>query len=108
LKEDYSAAITAYREAFELHCSLAAESVDVSIDLCSLADAEQGSGDLAAAEGHYHEALRVARVVGYAEGVANFTGSLAGLALIREDWPTAENLAREALPLAEARSTASN
>ena len=52
LKEDYSAAITAYREVLDLHRSRAAESVDVAIGLNDLAEAEQLSGDLAAAEGH--------------------------------------------------------
>ena len=103
LKKDYPAAIAAYREALELLRSLAAESEDVAIGLncprrCRAAD----SGDLAAAEGHYREALRVARAVGYAEGVATYTGNLAGLALDRKDWPAAEALAREALPLSEA------
>ena len=32
----------------------------------------------------------------------NYTSNLAALALDREDWPAAERLAREALPLAEA------
>ena len=31
----------------------------------------------------------------------SYTGNLAGLALDRKDWPGAETLAREALPLAE-------
>jgi tetratricopeptide (TPR) repeat protein len=102
LKADYPAAITAYRESLELRCSLAAESVDVAIGLSDLADAENASGDFAAAEAHYREAVRVARTVGYAEGVANFTGNLTGLALNRKDWPAAETLAREALLLSEA------
>ena len=29
----------------------------------------------------------MARAVGYAEGVATYTGNLAALALDREDWP---------------------
>jgi tetratricopeptide (TPR) repeat protein len=102
LKAEYSAAITAYREALDLHRSLAAESVDVSITLCSLAGAELLSGDLAAADGHYREALRMACAIGYAEGMAHYTGDLAALALHRKDWPAAETLAREALPLSEA------
>jgi tetratricopeptide (TPR) repeat protein len=102
LKKDYPAAITAYREVLELDRSLAAESVDVAIDLNVLAGAEKGSGDLAAAEGHYRESIRVSRAVGNDEGVAISTGNLAALALDREDWPAAETLAREALPLAEA------
>ncbi len=102
LKQDYPAAITAYREVVDLHRSLAAESVDVAIGLNGLAEGERLSRGFAAAEGYYREALRVARAVGYAEGVATYTGNLAALALDREDWATAETLAREALPLSEA------
>jgi tetratricopeptide (TPR) repeat protein len=101
LKKNYPAAIAAYREALELHCSLAAESADVARVLSDLADAENSSGDFAAAERDYREALRVARTVGFAEGVASFTGNLAALALQQEDWLEAETLAREALPLSE-------
>ena len=46
--------------------------------------------------------MRIAKKVNYREGVANFTGNLAALALDRKDWPAAEALAREALPLSEA------
>ena len=101
LKEDYPAAIVAYRESLDLHRSSSAVSVDVAIGLNSLATAERDSGDFAAAELDYREALRMARAVGDAEGVAIYTGNLAELALDREDWPGAETLAREALPLSE-------
>lgn len=102
LKGDYSAAISAYRESLDLDRSLADESVDVAIGLNSLAEAERLSSDFAAAAGHYREALRVAGAVGYAEGVANFTGNQAELDLDREDWPAAETMAREALLLSGA------
>ncbi len=102
LKKNYPAAIAAYLEALDLNRSRAAESVDVAIGLNSLASAEHLSRDFDAAEGHYCEALRVARAINWAEGVAGQTGNLAALALDREDWPAAEILAREALPLAEA------
>jgi len=69
--------------------------------LNDLADVEQRSGDFAAAERDYREGLRVARAVGYAEGVATFMGNLASLAWSRDDWPKVEALAREALPLSE-------
>ncbi len=101
LKKDYPAAIAACREALDLCRSLAPESVDVSTSMNDLANAEKLSGEFDAAEGHYREALRVARVVGYREGVAYITGNLADLALDREDWPAAETLAREALPLSK-------
>lgn len=102
LKADYPATISAFREALKLHRSLVAESEDVAIVLNVLANAEKLSGDIAAAEGHYREALRVARAVGYDEGVATYTGNLAAFALDRKDWPAGEALAREALPLSEA------
>lgn len=73
----------------------------MAVDLSDLADAESNSGDFAGAERDYREALRVARAVGYAEGVALITGSLAALALDRKDWPEAETLARESLSLSE-------
>jgi tetratricopeptide (TPR) repeat protein len=101
LKQDYPAAISAYREALDLDRSLSAESADVALTLNGLAEVERRSGDLAAAERDYREALRVARAIGHAEGVAIYTGNLAELALDQKDWPGAETLAREALPLSE-------
>lgn len=101
LEKDYPAAITAYREALELDRSLSPESEDVAIGLNTLANAERLSGDLAAAERDYREALRIARAADYFEGVAYITGNLTELALDRKDWPAAEALARDALPLAE-------
>lgn len=101
VKADYAAAIVDCREALELQRTLAAESPDVASALNGLAEVERYSGDLAAAERDYREALRVARAVGYPEGVANSTGNLAALALQRQDWLGAETLAREALTLSE-------
>lgn len=92
LKSDYPAAIVTYREALGLHRSFTTESVEVSIYLIDLANAEQLSGDYAAAEKHYQEALRVAYAVGFVEGVANITGNLAKMVLDRNDWPAAEAL----------------
>ena len=101
LAEDYPAAIAAYREAVELHRTLGRESEEVAAGLNALAEAERESGNLDAAERDYREALRIARAVGYREGVAYMTSNLAALALDRKDWPGAEALAREALPLSE-------
>lgn len=101
LKHEYPAAIAAYGEVVELYRSLSAESKDVAIALNSLATAEHAAGDLVAAERHRREALRVTRAVGFTEGIAIYTSNLAGLLLYRDDWPGAEKLAREALPLAE-------
>lgn len=100
LRMDYRAAIDAYGEALVLLRALSAESEDVAIALNDFADAEQSFGHLASAERYCREALRVARVVDYHEGVADFTGNLAALRLERKDWPEAETLARQALGLA--------
>ncbi|MDI1314422.1 DUF4062 domain-containing protein [Prosthecobacter sp.] len=101
LKQEYNAAITAYGEVVELFRSLCAESEDVALGLNNLAEAEGLSDDFDAAERDFREALRVARAVGYDAGIATYTGNLAALALQRQDWPGAEALARDALPLAE-------
>jgi tetratricopeptide (TPR) repeat protein len=83
LKQDYRAAIAHYREAlnFNIWRSLSAESEYVATILNDLAGVARLSDDLAAAERDYREALRIARAVGYAEGVAIYTGNLAELAV---------------------------
>ena len=101
LAKDYPAAIVAYQEAVNLWRTLSPESEDVAIGLNDLAGAERMSGDYAAAERDYREALRIAKKVNYREGVATYTGNLANLALDREEWAEAERWAREALPLSE-------
>jgi tetratricopeptide (TPR) repeat protein len=101
LKEDYPAAIAAYREALEIDRAISPESQDVAIALNDLAGAESDNGDYAAAERDYREALRIAKKIKDDEGVAIYTGNLAELALDREQWAEAESLAREALALAE-------
>ncbi len=101
LQKDYPSAIAAHCEALGLLRGLSAESPDVARALNSLAIAQKRSGDFEAAERDYREALRIARAVDYGEGVATYTGNLATLALYRKDWPRAETLAREALPLSE-------
>jgi hypothetical protein len=100
LVKDYPAAIVAYQGAVNLWRTLSPESADVAIGLNSLGGAEWASGDCAAAERNYREALRIAKKVNYSEGVAAYTGRLAFLALEHKDWP-AESLAREALMLSE-------
>ena len=98
LKRDYPAAIVAYREAIEIYRRTSSETTDLAIALNSLAVAERLSGDLSSAERDYGEALRIALAIGQAEMIAGIPGDLAELAMVREDWPTGERLAREALP----------
>lgn len=94
-------ALAAYQEALALWRGLDPNSEEVAIVLNDIAGLERQTGDDAAAERHYHEALRIAKRVKGDEGVALSTSNLAALALDRQDWPTAETLAREALGLAE-------
>lgn len=101
LGKDYPATIAAYREALEIFRSIPYESENVAIILNDLARAEQLNKDYPAAERDYREALLIAKKISSQEGVAEFTGNLAELALDREQWAEAESLAREALPLAE-------
>jgi tetratricopeptide (TPR) repeat protein len=101
LKEDYPAAIAAYRAALDLWRTLSPESDNVAAALNDLADAERLCGDLTAAERNLGEALRVAYRISDSEGVALYTGNLADLALDREDWPDAAALARQALTSSE-------
>jgi tetratricopeptide (TPR) repeat protein len=101
LNKDYTAAITAYREALEIRRSISPESQDVAIALNSLAGAERLNKDYPAAERDYREALRIAKIIEDDEGTAIYTGNLAELALDREQWAEAEPLAREALALDE-------
>jgi tetratricopeptide (TPR) repeat protein len=101
LKENYPAAISAFREALDLERTLIAESDEVAILLNDLAMAEHAAGDFAAAERDYRDALRIARAVAHTEMIAGIPGNLASLALDRKDWPEAETLARKALSLAE-------
>lgn len=83
LKKDYPAAITAYREVLELDRSLAAESVVVAIGLNAVATVEKLSGDFAAAEEHYCEALPLAEKIGRQELIASNNHRLAK-ALLRQ------------------------
>jgi tetratricopeptide (TPR) repeat protein len=99
--KDYPAAIAAYQEAVNLWCTLSVESVDVAIGLNALAKVERLSGDYAAAERDYLEALRIDKKVNFREGLASHTSNLAELALDREQWAEAEQLVREAMPLSE-------
>ena len=101
LAGNYAEAITAYREAVELWKSLGPDSEEIAIGLIALGDAESRSDDFDAAERDFGEALRISKIVEYAEGVALATANLASVALARNEWHSAETLARAALPLCD-------
>ena len=101
LQRDYHAAIENYSQVLLIWRALNPESRDVAGCLNALANARRLDRDFAAAERDYREALLIASKINYREGVANYTGNLALLALDQKDWPEAEKLAREAGVLAE-------
>jgi tetratricopeptide (TPR) repeat protein len=101
LAEDYSAAVSAFREALELWRSFLPKSRAVASCLNSLAGALRDSGQLDESEIHYREALVIAKALSDSSGAATYTYSLAVLVLIREQWPEAERLFGESLKLAE-------
>jgi len=101
LKNDYPAAMGAYRQAMELIRGGAAAGGDIVKLLGALANVEAILGDHETAEQHYREALAMARTDDYAEGVAVSTGNLARLMLTKKEWTAAEKLARKAVRLSE-------
>jgi hypothetical protein len=98
--KDYAAASNAQAQSLALYRTLAVESMDVAIGLNALANSQKGRSDLVAAEVSYNEALRISQKISYREGVATYSGNLALLALLKQDWPTAQKLAAQALQLA--------
>lgn len=97
LQENYSAALDAYRKALGLWRLHSQESGYVATALNDIAGIERRMKDYEAAEQNYKEALRIAQKLNYAGAVAIYTGNLADLALDREQWSEAEDLARRAL-----------
>lgn len=101
MNRDYPSSITAYQEVLEIYESTTPEGTNVFIALNDLAGAERENKDYISAERDYRAALRIAKKNNHQEGIAEYTGNLAALALDREQWAEAESLAREALALAE-------
>jgi tetratricopeptide (TPR) repeat protein len=101
LKGNYEEAIIAHKEALTLRRSIEPESSDVSGELNWLANAESASGDILEAEQTYNEALRIAKKEEYIDGITYITGNLAALAIQREQWGKALDLASEALSFAK-------
>ena len=101
LEKNYSAASSAYKEALEIFRAQSLASTEIAIALSYLADVEKIQTNFIDAERDYQEALRTAQSVDDKEVTATVTENLASLANDREDWTTAEKLAREALELAE-------
>lgn len=101
LKKNYPEASIYIQKSIDLRKSLNLTSQEVAIALNDLAQLERESGDFNAAEKHYQEALRIDELNNSYEGTATRTGNLAELALDREQWTKAKNLAYKSLEMAE-------
>lgn len=99
--KDYVTAIPAFRQFVDLWKRLEPEGSHVMMGMSDIARAEMKSGNLDTAERDFSEALRIARILDDLEGISIYTGNLADIALYRNDWPSAEIRAREALSSAE-------
>jgi nucleoside phosphorylase/tetratricopeptide (TPR) repeat protein len=102
LQKDYVAATAATKEALQIFRAEALINEDVALALADLGEVEYEQENYAAAEAYYREALQTAQKGDYKEGIANFTGNMANLAVMREDWTSAEALALEAHELSKA------
>ena len=69
--------------------------------LNDLATVERKNKDYTSAKRDLDESLRIVKLINSENGIATISGSLAELALDREQWAEAESLAREALALDE-------
>jgi nucleoside phosphorylase/tetratricopeptide (TPR) repeat protein len=94
-------AIAAYALALNLLREIDPESREVAAALNGLAGAEKACGDLYAAKRDYNEALRIGKKIGDAEAILICTTHLSELALHENKLSEAEELARDALQLAE-------
>jgi tetratricopeptide (TPR) repeat protein len=101
LEEHYSAAMESFRQSLHLFRAVNPMSMGVANVLNDIGHIALLSGDHAAAEPSYREALSIAVKLEDREGIAMYTGNLAEVALRRGDWPAAEQLAQQALAVAE-------
>jgi tetratricopeptide (TPR) repeat protein len=97
LEGNHSASIDAFREVLELDRTLNPQSADVAVDLETLAAAKVALEDLDGAEMDYREALRIYEAVENEHGVLGVISNQADLALRRQQWTTAERMARDVL-----------
>lgn len=101
LTQNWTEAISHCEQAARLWRQIEEPDEELAICLNALAQAEFRSGKLDEADIHYCEALEVAKLVGFVEGTAAYTGNRAELALERREWTEAKRLATKALSLSK-------
>ncbi|MBP7687849.1 MAG: AAA family ATPase [Thermoflexales bacterium] len=97
--QDYVSAVAAFTKSLALQRALDPNGSDVALALNSLAVAEMRIGEYDAAAAHYAEGYQLAENLGHAKSKAFISCNLARLALRRENWAQAEELARAAFVL---------
>jgi tetratricopeptide (TPR) repeat protein len=100
IRKEYSAAIAALSEALDLYRADSPENKSVVSALNEIGEVKRLTKDYVGAELDCREALRMASKIDCVEGIAGSTGNLAKLALDREQWKNAEELALKAWGLA--------
>lgn len=101
LDKQYSGAREAFQRSLELLRTMPGETEDLAIVMNSLGEVERASRNFEAADLAYNEALEVASKIEYQEGVGIIKTNRVALALEREDFKSAEQLALDALIAAE-------
>ena len=97
LNRQYSESAAAFGEALRYLREISPENLDVVFLLNSVGHVECRAGDYDIAERDYAEALRISQKHQFELQIAESTGNLAEVALLRGDWLGAERLALEAL-----------
>ena len=108
LEKDYPKAVEAINEALAIWKTTNPEGIEVATALNSLGETQMdieeslnGGLDYEAAKKNINDALQLAIKNDYKEGIVVYKGNLAKLALKQYEWAVAEDMATDALKLAE-------
>lgn len=101
LQRDYASAKATYSELLRVTQIKTSNVKSTGHALAALAETERQLGELELAEQHFNEALVIDKNNQDAEGTAAVLGRMAELALMKQDWITAQQLAEEALTRSE-------
>ena len=101
IKGDFTRAKFEYEQCRDMRISIAPDTKEVSIALNDLAAVKQKMRDFDGAIEDCLEALRIAKMVDYKEGVATMSSNVVELLLDKEDWKKAEMFATEWIEYAD-------
>lgn len=101
LQHDYASAKATYTELLRVTQIKTSNVKSTGHALAALAETERLLGELERAEQHFNEALEIDKNNHDAEGTAAVLGRMAELALMKQDWSNAQQLAEDALARSE-------